>query len=112
VTHIDEWLDTPTFDKAECYAKFVIEYFRRPAWQKLAFATWMQQHRLFCTYEGMRYRCIGASRMGDVWLTADFDRENGYDKRVDVAACSEWSAQAASGVDAGAAGAQPSDAAK
>ena len=37
------------------------------------------------------YRVIGCSRMGDVWLTANFTRENGYDHRVDVAELSAWS---------------------
>lgn len=28
--------------------------------------------------------------MGDVWLTKDFSRENGYDLRIDVAECCAW----------------------
>lgn len=92
MTHIDDWLDSPRCkDMGERYAKFVLWYFRYPAWAKNAFAPWMKERRLFCTYEGKRYRCTGASRMGDVWLTADFDEESTYDHRVDVAACSAWS---------------------
>ena len=37
-------------------------------------------------------RCTGASRLGDVWLTSDFNQEMGYEKRVDVEECSNWSA--------------------
>lgn len=92
--HVDEWLDTPSFpsDEGESYAKFVLMYKRMPAWCQGAFAPWMAKHKLFCTYEGKRYRCTGASRMGDVWLAEDFNRENGYDLRVDVGKCSEWGA--------------------
>jgi hypothetical protein len=28
--------------------------------------------------------------MGDVWLTEHFERENGYDLRIDIADCAEW----------------------
>ena len=35
-------------------------------------------------------RVLGASRMGDVWLTKHFERVNGYDIRPDVDECSEW----------------------
>jgi len=34
----------------------------------------------------------GASRLGDVWLSKDFAREDGYEARVSVAACSGWGA--------------------
>lgn len=89
--HIDDWLDTPTFsDEGETYAKFVLDYKRMPAWKISAYYKWMGQFKLFCTYEGERYRCTGASRMGDVWLAKDHNRENGYDKRVDINACSAW----------------------
>ncbi len=92
VTHVDDWLATPSWEsEGENYAKFFLDHARRPAWMKVAFAPWMKQHRLFCTYEGKRYRCTGASRLGDVWLTENFAHEAGYEKRVDVAKCSEWS---------------------
>ena len=91
MTHIDDWIDSPRCaDDGERYAKFVFWYFRYPAWAKMAFSPWMKDHKLFCTYEGERYRVTGAIRMGDVWLAKDFDREAGYDLRVDVAKCSAW----------------------
>lgn len=91
--HVDDWLDTPNFHHCigEDYAKFVLDYHRWPAWKQQAYHQWMRHYKLFCTYEGQRYRCIGASRMGDVWLTSNFDREYGYDLRVDVEKCSDWS---------------------
>ena len=88
--HIDEWLDTPSFDVNENYAKFVIDYFRLPAWKHNAYERWMMVFELFCTYEDKRYRCTGASRLGDVWLAKDFHQVNGYDLRVDVDKCSNW----------------------
>ena len=92
--HVDEWLDTPSWkDEGENYAKFVLDYKRMPAWKHGAYAKYMEPFKLFCTYQGTRYRCTGASRMGDVWLASDFNRESGYDHRVDVEHCSQWSAK-------------------
>lgn len=92
MTHIDDWLDKAHYveDPNEGYARFVLEQFRWPAWK----LTMYRKHTppLFCTYEGKRYKVTGASRMGDIWLAEDFERKQGYDKRVDVAACSEWKA--------------------
>ena len=92
MTHVDEWLDMPSFDDdGEIYAKFVLDYCRMPAWKKHAYAKWMSQYKLFCTYDGQRFRCNGASRLGDVWLTPDYEQASGYKLRVDVKKCSEWS---------------------
>jgi hypothetical protein len=92
ILHVDDWLDTPSkpSDTKEAYAKFFLEYKRRPAWQIMAFEPWMKQFKLFCLYEGTRYRVTGASRMGDVWLTLNFFQEHGYELRVNVAKCSNW----------------------
>jgi len=68
-----------------------LNHFRRPAVDKDN--DWLSAHVLSCEYRGERYRCIGASRLGDVWLTKDFSRENGYDLRIDVAECSSWQMQ-------------------
>lgn len=92
--HVDDWLDHPTFDEKEAYAKFVLDYKRMPAWKNIAYAKWMEQFKLFCTYEGVRYRCTGASRMGDVWLRKDFNNPTGYDLRVNVDNCTEWGPEA------------------
>lgn len=85
--HIDDWLDDPTTGPTD--VKEWLEHFRRPAIDKDY--EWLASRKLFCTYkDGKRYRCIGCSRMGDVWLTANFDRENGYDDRVDITDCTDW----------------------
>lgn len=85
--HIDDWLDDTTTGPADVKEWF--EHFRRPAIEKDR--AWLSARQLFCTYkDGKRYRCIGCSRMGDVWLTEHFERENGYDLRIDIADCTEW----------------------
>lgn len=87
MTHIDDWLDDPTTGPAD--VKEWLEHFRRPAMNKDH--AWLRARQLFCTYkDGKRYRCIGCSRMGDVWLTKHFERENGYDLRIDIAECTDW----------------------
>lgn len=94
MTHIDDWLDEPGGENIDGihYAKFVLNYFRYPAWLKMAFRPWMEEHKLFCTYQNKRYRVTGASRMGDIWITSNFDQDTGYELRVDVAECGQWSA--------------------
>jgi hypothetical protein len=86
--HVDEFIDDLDTDN---YASFVLNWFRAPAMQHARYGEWMRQFKLFCTYGGKRYRVTGASRLGDVWLSSDFERETGYESRVDVAACSDWS---------------------
>jgi hypothetical protein len=88
--HIDEWLEIPSRNGNEAYAKFVLTYFRYPAWMNHACYPWMKQFKLFCTYKGERYRVTGASRLGDIWLTNDPNREVGYHLRIFVEDCSNW----------------------
>lgn len=89
MTHIDDWLDShqPTYP-GELFAKEFLEHARRPAIDQDH--KWQAEHPLYCTYDGKRYRCTGASRLGDVWLASDLGRTSGYDLRVDVAQCSRW----------------------
>jgi hypothetical protein len=93
--HIDNWLNSPNLDKneGEDYAKFVLDYFRMPAWKFYAYSKWMSQFKLFLTYEGERYRCTMASRMGDIGITKDFEKDSGYSKRVCISKCSNFSNQ-------------------
>jgi hypothetical protein len=87
MTHIDDWLDDETTWPED--VKEWLEHFRRPAVKKDH--KWLSDRKLFCTYkDGKRYRCIGCSRMGDVWLTENLEREYGYDKRIDINDCSDW----------------------
>lgn len=85
--HVDLFVNSY---KADAYARFCFLLFRLPeAWQT-AFRPWIRGYRLFCTWKGERYRVIGASRLGDVWLADDFGRETGYDHRVPISECSDW----------------------
>ena len=88
--HIDDWLDAPPNSEGEAYAKKCLEIARLPAMERWSLPD-SGNFKLFCTFRGNRYRCTGASRMGDVWLAKNFSRDTGYDHRVDVAECSEWS---------------------
>lgn len=90
--HVDDWLDTPPADEAEAYAKRALEVARLPAAEKMRLTEAERHQPLFCDFRGTRYRCIGASRLGDVWLTTKFDATHGYELRVDVAECSGWAA--------------------
>lgn len=87
MTHVDDWIDDPTTGPEN--VKAWLRHFRRPAIDKDY--DWLKTQKLFCTYkDDKRYRCIGCSRMGDIWLTMDFNRENGYDLRVDIDDCYNW----------------------
>jgi hypothetical protein len=97
VTHVDDWIDTPTLPRAAekdpgmVYAKFFLLLARLPAHMQWSFHPWISQFQLFCTYKGERFRVTGASRMGDIWLVKDHLRNTGYDHRVMLDDCSNWS---------------------
>ncbi len=87
--HVDEFISYG-FGQHK-YARFVLHYFRLPAVLKNDFREFMEDKKLFCTYGGKRYRVIGASRMGDVWLTSNLENSSGYELRVTPNLCSAWS---------------------
>ena len=95
-THIYAWINQPAKNDGERFAKDWFDKFCRPADEKWkmngdnSLARWLDDNPLFCTYEGQTYRVTGASRLGDVWLTLDLCKNQGYEKRVDVADCSDW----------------------
>lgn len=86
--HVYDWLDLPAQNEEEKQAKEWLEQFVKPAIDKDQ--EWLNARKLTCVYEGKRYRCIGASCMGDVWLTSNMQAENGYEYRVDVESLSQW----------------------
>lgn len=85
--HVDDFIDDPTSDR---YAASWFESYRRPAIEK---ARKPDERKLFATHDGRRYRVTGCSRLGDVWLHRDPKAEVGYQYRVDVSTCSDWSAE-------------------
>lgn len=72
------------------YAQWCFFLFRQPAWVQLKFLAYTKEFKLFCQHEGQTYRVTGASRLGDVWLAKDWERDVGYDLRVDVSSCTGW----------------------
>lgn len=92
-THIDDFISKLTFDKAENHARFFFHLKRLSAHDGMVWAPWIQQYKLFCTFEGKRWRVTGASRTGDVHLHSDLGYEGvSYEKRgVAVDDCTEWS---------------------
>jgi hypothetical protein len=87
--HVDDFIGD--YLNPEKYARWFFFLHRLPAIDKSVFSEWIDQYKLFCDYEGNRYRVTGASRLGDIWLAKDLKRDIGYDLRVDLNKCSKWS---------------------
>jgi len=83
--HVDDYLDSPGADPI---AKEFLEHARRPAIEKDH--VWLTRNRPFVTWRGRVYLCVGASRLGDVWLKGDGPPNAFYDHRVDIAELSNW----------------------
>ena len=90
--HIDDWLDTPNLNcsQMEAYARFVLEFYRLPAWKQNLYQQFMNGNELYCTYNNVRYKVTGASRFGDVYLNSNLDAISGYTLRVAVSNCGYW----------------------
>lgn len=90
--HVDEFIEYGiTGNNEEEYARWVLNHFRLSAVLKNTFRQFMEDSKLFCSYEGKKYRVTGASRLGDIWLTRDFEQDIGYQLRVDVEKVESWS---------------------
>jgi len=86
--HVDDWIYPPDANEYESAAKDFLFLCRLPAVDQPR--EYIRSMCLTVEYRGRRYRCTGASRMGDVWLREDFAYVDGYDLRVDVAECFGW----------------------
>jgi hypothetical protein len=87
--HVDQFIDAIDTDK---YASWILNHFRLPVILKAKFDPFMKKHQLFCTYQEKRWQVIGASRMGDIWLSKKMEITNAnYDLRVNIEKCSDWS---------------------
>ncbi len=96
--HIDEWIEDVSFIKEDeslgdtDYARWMLMYFRLPALMQMKFKRFMGEYKLFFTHKGKRYRCTGASRMGDVYGTTNFEQSTGYtDRGIEPEECTNWS---------------------
>ena len=85
--HVDDFIEDVSQDS---YARFMFNHFRLAAALQFDFNQFVVNHRLFGTYKGQRFRITGASRLGDVWLARDFERNTGYDLRVAVNEVSDF----------------------
>jgi hypothetical protein len=90
--HVDDFIDAPCsqMSESETYAAWILNHFRFPANLRFKFDKFVKAHKLFATFEGKVYLVTGASRMGDVWLAEDFDRESGYGLRIDINVIQSW----------------------
>lgn len=90
--HVDEFIDNPTTD---AYASLFLDLHRLPAIDQFteSMPALMSRYKLFCKWsgDGKTYRVTGCSSMGDVWFTSDYEQDTGYQKRVNVVECSDWS---------------------
>jgi hypothetical protein len=93
--HVHDWIDERTCGKCPDEEKYAVAFLHIKATTS-AVNTWviepiMKQHKLFCTYKGSKYRVTGCSSMGDIWLVKNYNKDNGYDLRVDIEECTDWS---------------------
>ncbi len=84
--HVDDWLDDPA--NKDHIAHEFLEHARRPAIDQDP--KWLRANQPYVTWRGRVYLCVGASRMGDVWLKGDGGPNAFYDHRVDIAELSDW----------------------
>lgn len=88
--HIDEFLAMPgvAMEQEMHYPHFMFSHWRKDAMEKMLHSHYMRNFKLFAEYQlddgtWLSFRVVGASRMGDVWLTPDFESDN-YTRRVDL----------------------------
>ncbi len=87
--HVDDFISVGYLK--DQYARWMLMHFRLPAALAIDFLPLLEGKKLFATFKGERYRVTGASRLGDVWLTSDFNKDTGYEHRVSVEELSDWS---------------------
>jgi len=89
--HVYDWLDQPASNPAEADAKEWLNNFVKPSYVKYneGIDKWLDRFKLTVMYQGTRYICSGASRMGDVWLKRE-GSQNFYDLRVEVEELTDW----------------------
>ena len=92
-THVDTFIWKSRPNPSEDYAKWILMHFRLPAMQQSLFGKFIKDHKLYCDYEGKAYAVIGASRLGDVWLTSNLKGEFPYELRVCIVDCKNFRPQ-------------------
>lgn len=65
------------------YARWVMNQYDVPATLSFDTEQYRKKFPLYCTYQGKRYKYVGHSRLGDVWITSNFISDS-YELRVSV----------------------------
>lgn len=86
--HCDDYIHDASIPK--CLRLFLLVN-RMPAIDMMLFRECGLKPQLFATYGELRVRIVMASRMGDVGISTNFDKEDGYFTRVPVSALSDFS---------------------
>ena len=89
--HIYDWLDEEKTDLAELKVQEYLDFRTRAAVYQMENKEKIYGLFVYCEYKGIKYRITGASRLGDIWLAKNLERESGYDIRVMIEDCSEFS---------------------
>lgn len=71
------------------YARWVMNQYNGSANLMMETEQYIRQHKLYCTYNGKRHKYVGHSRLGDVWLTKNFQSDN-YQYRVSITELSDF----------------------
>ncbi|MBT5491493.1 hypothetical protein HOK00_04205 [bacterium] len=88
MTHIYDWLEMPSKSIEEEKVREFLDFKTRPAYYQMENKP--PKLKVFCHFDGKKYKITGASTMGDVWLAKDYNGTKGYDLRVSIAGCSKF----------------------
>jgi hypothetical protein len=85
--HVDDYISSPSADPV---AKEFLQHARLPSIKQDY--KWLRANSPLVTWQGAQYRCVGASRLGDVWLKSlnGPDPDSYYDYRVSISELSGW----------------------
>lgn len=94
--HVDEFLEDTyqlVTNPERVYAHYMLDHFRLPASVKIAREKLMGDKQLFMTYKNKRWQVVGASRMGDIWITKKHKIDASYTDRVwiNMVEMTDWS---------------------
>lgn len=91
-THVDQFVKygLNKKDPNEVHARWVLFHFRAEPLIKTAFHEMIKLQTLFCTYKEKKYKVVGATWSGKIWLSSDYNAEFGYELAVFVDDCSDW----------------------
>ena len=89
--HIYDWLEEASNSKEEKKVREFLNFKTLPVRDQYHNKDKLPKFDCFCTYKDEKLKIMGASRMGDVWLSKNFDLTVGYDYRVDIDDCEDFS---------------------